>query len=66
MMNRIKQIIFSAALMVLASVGTVQAQRPSAADRVAREKQNVYAKLTDLTKNQKLLLDGINVALNMY
>ena len=59
MMNRIKQTIFSAALMVLASVGTVQAQRPSAADRVAREKQNVYAKLTDLTKNQKLLLDGI-------
>ena len=58
-MNRIKQTIFSAALMVLASVGTVQAQRPSAADRVAREKQNVYAKLTDLTKNQKLLLDGI-------
>jgi outer membrane lipoprotein-sorting protein len=53
MMIRIKQSIFITALIVLACFGSAQAQRPSAADRVAREKQNVYAKLTDLSKDQK-------------
>jgi len=47
------------AVLICASFNTVMAQRMSPEDMVTREKQNVYKELTDLSKEQKELMDGI-------
>lgn len=63
-MKNFKKIILSALLVVLAS--TAFAQPPGGGRRgggpdelIKREKQALYTKITDLSEDQKLLLDGI-------
>lgn len=58
-MNRIKQSIFIATVLILGNVTSLLAQRMSPEDMVAREKLNVYEKLSNLSANQKTLMDGI-------
>lgn len=54
-----KRILFFSIMLVFFDLTRTAAQRMSPEDMVAREKQNVYKELENLSADQKLLLDGI-------
>ncbi|WP_109831959.1 hypothetical protein [Reichenbachiella versicolor] len=55
-----KKTLLMTTMMVIVGLGAMaQGRRMDPKEMVAREKQNIYKKITDLSKDQKTLIDGI-------
>lgn len=61
-MKRYTYKLYAPVILLFALIATLQAQPRGGMDpteMIAREKQNLYKEVTDLSDDQKLLLDGI-------